>query len=294
MKHEKDALYKAYIALLKLKKHIIEKAMARAKRHYIPGYIWHITHRCHKREFLLKFNKDKQRWLQWLYQAKKRYGLTLLNYSVTSNHIHLLVVGDNDRDVIPKSMQLIAGRTGQEFNQRKRRKGAFWEDRYHATAIEQDEHLFRCIVYIDLNMVRAGVVGHPSEWPFGGYNEIQQPKRKNILINYEKLRELLGFESYDAMKAYHEKLVNNFMNNEDSIFNDKWTRSIAVGSKNFVEQVKSKLGVKVKAREVKEADEAYQLREPPASYNAFFDVENEDIEPENTCFWSVYPEQSVG
>jgi hypothetical protein len=24
--------------------------MARAKRHYIPGQIWHITHRCHKRE----------------------------------------------------------------------------------------------------------------------------------------------------------------------------------------------------------------------------------------------------
>jgi hypothetical protein len=27
---------------------------------------------------------------------------------------------------------LIAGRTGQEFNQRKSRKGAYWEDRYHA------------------------------------------------------------------------------------------------------------------------------------------------------------------
>ncbi|MCP4269641.1 MAG: transposase, partial [Candidatus Brocadiaceae bacterium] len=34
--------------------------MARAKRHYIPGQIWHITHRCHKREFLLKFAKDRQ------------------------------------------------------------------------------------------------------------------------------------------------------------------------------------------------------------------------------------------
>ena len=97
--------------------------MARAKRHYIPGYIWHITHRCHKGEFLLKFNKDKQRWLQWLYQAKKRFGLTLLNYTVTSNHIHLLAVGDSDREVIPKSIQLIAGRTGQEFNQRKARTG---------------------------------------------------------------------------------------------------------------------------------------------------------------------------
>ena len=51
--------------------------MARAKRHYIPGYIWHITHRCHKREFLLKFSKDRRRYLQWLYQARKRYGLTI-------------------------------------------------------------------------------------------------------------------------------------------------------------------------------------------------------------------------
>jgi len=40
------------------KKDVIEKQMARAKRHYIPGCIWHITHRCHKREFLLGFSMD--------------------------------------------------------------------------------------------------------------------------------------------------------------------------------------------------------------------------------------------
>ena len=131
--------------------------MARAKRHYIPGYIWHITHRCHKREFLLKFTKDRHRYLQWLYQARKRYGLTILNYMVTSNHIHLLVADTGDRDVIPNSMQLVAGRTGQEYNKRKDRKGAYWEDRYHATAVESGDHLARCMVYIDTNMVRAGV-----------------------------------------------------------------------------------------------------------------------------------------
>jgi putative transposase len=77
---------------------------------------------------------------------------------VTSNHIHLLVVDDGDRAMIPRSIQLVAGRTAQEYNQRKTRKGAFWEDRYHATAIEGGEYLFRCIVYIDLDMARAGVV----------------------------------------------------------------------------------------------------------------------------------------
>ncbi len=45
------------------------------------------------------------------------------------------------RTGIPRSMQLVAGRTGQEYNQRKRRKGAFWEDRYHAVAIESGQHL---------------------------------------------------------------------------------------------------------------------------------------------------------
>jgi putative transposase len=96
--------------------------MARANRHYIPGYVWHLTHRCHKREFLLKFAKDRNRWMQWLYKAKKNYGLIILNYMATSNHTHLLVYDHAGHDVIPKSIQFLAGRTGQEYNNRKKRK----------------------------------------------------------------------------------------------------------------------------------------------------------------------------
>jgi putative transposase len=80
--------------------------MARANRHFLPGYVWHITHRCHKKEFLLKFAKDRQRWMAWLFEAKKRYGLAVLNYTVTSNHIHLLAF-DNGNQAIVKSMQLM-------------------------------------------------------------------------------------------------------------------------------------------------------------------------------------------
>ena len=136
----------------------------RGKLFFIPGIIWHVTHRCHNKDFLLKFKKDKKRWLFWLFQAKKKYGLTILNYAVTSNHIHLLVFADGRQHTIPRSILLIASRTAKEFNQRKNRSGAFWDDNYHATAIENDQHFHQCMVYIDLNMVRAGVVRHPSEW----------------------------------------------------------------------------------------------------------------------------------
>ncbi len=55
-----------------------------------------------KKEFLFKFSKDRKPWLFWLFEARKRYGLSVLNYMVTSNH-HLLVY-DTGNEIISKSM----------------------------------------------------------------------------------------------------------------------------------------------------------------------------------------------
>ena len=65
--------------------------MARAHRHYLPGKIWHLTHRCHERQFLLQFRHDRQVWRGWLFEARNRLGLGVLDYMATSNHVHLLV-----------------------------------------------------------------------------------------------------------------------------------------------------------------------------------------------------------
>ena len=58
-------------------------------------------------------------------ESKKNYGLEILNYIVTSNHIHLLVSDNGNRNTIPRSMQVVAGQTAQEYNMRKKRKGAY-------------------------------------------------------------------------------------------------------------------------------------------------------------------------
>ena len=261
--------------------------MARAKRHYIPRQIWHITQRCHKREFLLKLIKDRRKWLQWLFEAKRRYGLVILNYTVTSNHIHLLVLDEKGRDVIPDSLKLVAGRTGQEYNLRKKRKGAFWEDRYHATAVESEQHLLRCLAYIDLNMVRNGVVSHPSDWSFGGYNEIQKPRKKCVLIAYQKLSELAGFATYDAFQRSHKELINESLINGNNCRQAQWTESIAVGSNSFVEAIKDKLGALAKGRKIIETDGGFQLREEKGRYNVDFNNIKEDIGVRNTYFLDI-------
>jgi putative transposase len=262
--------------------------MARANRHYIAGYIWHITHRCHRRQFLLRFAKDRTRWLRWLFEAKRRYGLAVLNYAVTSNHIHLLVSDQKGADVIPRSIQLVAGRTAQEYNSRKNRPGAFWQDRYHATAIESGKHLRNCMVYIDLNMVRAGVVAHPAEWGLNGYNEIQRPRRKNKIIAYEHLQHLLGFDNYDQLKAAHKAWVAQALKEGSGSRQSQWSESIAVGSKEFVKETKAKLRIRAAGRKIHETGEQFELKEAALSYNANLEPKNAIIDVKNTYYWKVY------
>ena len=175
----------------------------------------------------------------------------------------------------------------QEYNQRKNRRGAYWEDRYHVTAVESGEHLARCLVYIDTNMVRAGVVSHPSKWSFSGYNEIREPRRKNVLIDYEKLQGLLGAGSYDQLRRSHKGWVEEHLAAGAKERQDEWTGSVAVGSKSFIESVKAGLGFRAKGRDVIQSGEGYQLRESPAPYKVLFEAENEDIDLENTISWDV-------
>lgn len=209
--------------------------------------------------------------------------MRVLNYVVTSNHIHLLVV-DNGPDVIPKSLQLIAGRVTHEFNHHKERKGAFWEDRYHATAIESNEHLQRCLVYLDLNMVRAGVVNHPSEWAMGGYNEIQNPPERYGVIDQPGLHHLCGFSDPGHFCEQHRQWVLDAINKGGCQRESCWTESIAVGSSRFIEETKVKLGIKGVGRKIEKQEDRFVLREEPSPYSADLPSQKGLLSSENSYY----------
>jgi hypothetical protein len=205
----------------------------------------------------------------------------------------LLVQDDGSRDTLPKTIQLTASRTAQEYNLRKSRKGAFWEDRYHATAVQDDDHLIRCMAYIDLNMVRAGVVNHPSEWPFSGYNEILTPPRKYSLIDRRRLLFLFGFDDSDMFSKVYQGWVEDILRTSGHSREAKWTQSIAFGSKSFVEDIKDKLGFRAIGRKVVGTKDGYELKEDMASYSADFGTKMSTLRPENSYKWRVYEVNSV-
>lgn len=239
--------------------------MARANRHFIAGQVWHITQRCHQKEFLLRYQADRRRWLYWLYQARRRYGLSVLNYIVTSNHIHLLV-HDHGNNSIPPAMQLIAGRTAQEFNKRQKRTGAFWEDRYHATAVQTNEHLAKCLVYIDLNMVRAGQVSHPEEWSCSGYHEALHPRQRGGRIDMASLCRLLEFESSGAMLSMRKRWIGDQLAKGVLKRESVWSESVAVGNLDYALRMKRALAFSNPRRRAQQVGSCYAVREPVAGY----------------------------
>ena len=242
--------------------------MPRANRHYQAGQVWHITHRCHQRDFLLKFARDRRRWRYWLFRARRRFGLCVLNDIVTSNHVHLLGY-DRGMGEISRGLQLTAGRTAQEYNRRKQRKGAFWEDRYHATAVESGDHLARCLTYIDLNRVRAGAVAHPGQWPDSGYCELQAPPQRYGIVDHDALITLLDLSDLPQLQQERRQWVDQTLADEPMQREGHWSESLAVGSKAFVTAFQHALGARTLHRSVDCCSEGSYAWRPPLTSRFF-------------------------
>lgn len=261
--------------------------MPRANRYFTPGYIWHVTHRCHDRAFLLKFSCDRDAYKTLLYEVRRRYGLCVLNYMITNNHIHMLVADTGD-DRISKSMQFVAGQIAQDYNRRRGRSGSFWEDRYHATAVDTQEYLWRCMLYIDFNMVRAGAVTHPSQWKYCGYNELVNPLTRYRVIDVDKIISYFGFKERDRFIAEYKSLVDAEIESGNYRKRDsRWSESVAVGNDAFLEGIKGVLRSRVKERSIKRMDGLSVLEEPQSHYGSLFSGETGALMGENSYLWRL-------
>ena len=112
----------------------------------------------------------------------------------------------------------------------------------------------------------------------------KNPEKKCILIAYQKLSELSGFDNYDRFRDTHKELVEELLKDGTDSRQSEWTESIAVGSESFIEEIKGKLNVRAKGRKAIDAGTTFQLREPVSLYKTVLGIKKEDIGHENTYY----------
>lgn len=210
--------------------------MPRANRYFVENQIYHLTHRCHDRMFLLRFARDRDVYREWLREAAQRFRVSIFAFCVTSNHVHLLA-GAVDGKSISQMMDLIEGAVAGHYNRRKQRSGAFWTGRYHATLIDTGDYLWNCLKYVELNMVRARVVKHPQEWRWNSYAELMGQRERYRILAIPRLLDLLGgWDEATFRKRYNEEieyaLQAGALKREGN-----WSECIAVGSEEFIQQM---------------------------------------------------------
>lgn len=227
--------------------------MPRRKRGFGPGgACCHITQRCTNGEYLLKFKCDRRNYVRRLSEGLSRHAVSLLNYVVTCNHSHLLVWSERPSEVTGL-MQYLAGTTAQDYNRRKKRRGAYWGDRYHVTLIQSGPHLSRCLLYIDMNMVRAGVVAHPSDWETGGSRELMGIASDSALIDQAAVVRLLTCGDMADLRNWHERTLCELCARTEHPREPWWTGAVAVGDRGWVASLAGRFATR--SRTVRQIDD---------------------------------------
>jgi REP element-mobilizing transposase RayT len=94
----------------------------------------------------------------------ERYGLVA--WVVMPTHVHV-VVRCEPRWRLSQIVHGWKWGTALAANRLLRRTGRFWQPEYFDRRVRDSDHLERCVRYVELNPVKAGLCVTPWEWPFG-------------------------------------------------------------------------------------------------------------------------------
>lgn len=133
--------------------------MARPRRSFKPGTSYHVTMRCNNQAFDLRRPQSRKAILFCLARARGKFDFALFGVCVMSNHVHYMIRPERPDDM-PPLMHWLNWYSAMLLNRLLRRRGHFWERRYHATAVPDRDlrHALRLLRYIHANPRAAGMI----------------------------------------------------------------------------------------------------------------------------------------
>jgi putative transposase len=221
--------------------------MARLPRLTIPGYPHHVIQRGNNRQALFAGAADYEMLLSLLDEHSREFGVAVHGYVLMSNHFHLLATPETERG-LPQMMQAVGRRYVRYFNHRQARTGTLWEGRYKSTLIQAERYLLACMVYVDLNPVRAGMAGEPGDYPWSSHAHYVG-RRNDKLVTPHPLYWELGNTPFARDAAYAELVLAGVGMEQQRALTDSAMRGWALGEADYVAELQRRTSRRVtKAR----------------------------------------------
>ncbi len=209
--------------------------MARLPRLTVPGYPHHIIQRGNNRQAIFADRADHELLLSLLDENARKQHVAIHAYVLMSNHFHLLATPET-AEGIPQLMQGVGRSYVRYYNQRHARTGTLWEGRYRSTLIQAERYLLACMVYIDLNPVRAGMVADPADYPWSSHAHYIG-RRGDRLVTPHALYWELGNTPFARDQAYAELVRAGLSRQQEQALTDSALRGWALGEADYVAEL---------------------------------------------------------
>ncbi len=138
--------------------------MPRPARQVLPGLPHHATQRGNSRQRVFFVDGDHAFYLSLLRHFCLKSGTAVWAWCLMPNHVHLILVPARE-DGLRATLAPAHTRYAVEINRREGRCGHLWQGRFASVPMDE-AHLHACLRYVELNPVRAGLVGSPEDWPW--------------------------------------------------------------------------------------------------------------------------------
>lgn len=179
--------------------------MPRQARLIIPGVTVHIVQRGNNRDACFRESSDYFVYLMHLRQLSGDLDCAVHAYCLMTNHVHLLVT-PGTATACARLMRNLGQRYVQYFNRHHQRSGTLWEGRFRSCVAESARYVLACHRYIELNPVRAGMVGSAGEYRWSSYLGNIGEKDDPLLTPHAEYH-ALGKDATACRNAYRRLLA---------------------------------------------------------------------------------------
>ncbi len=221
--------------------------MPRTARIVISGYPHHIIQRGHNKQAVFATDTDYHIYLDNLREWKEKLSCKVYAYCLMTNHVHLIIEpGEAERN-LAQLMKRVAGRQTRYVNKIEKRTGSLWEGRYKSSLISTNEYLLACCRYVELNPVRAGIVGGPAGYRWSSYG-CKTNQQNEEWLDLDPCYMGLGSTAKKRAEKYREWVEGTIPECEWQIIRQSLQRGQLTGSKRFVDEIERKIERRVEFR----------------------------------------------
>lgn len=192
--------------------------MPRTKRFLLSKSYYHIMTRGNNKNIVFKSDEDYFYYLRLVSKYKIEHPFDLYHYCLMPNHTHFLIQTKKalDFSTFMKKLNLAYF---HHYNKEYGWVGHFWQDRYKSQAVGKDVYFIQCGKYIELNPVRANIVGNPLDYQYSSYRYYAEGK-KDQLITPDFMYEEMGENNKEKQIQYQKLIVDQII--EESCGKNVW------------------------------------------------------------------------